>query len=643
MSKLIIIKVLFAFFMICLSGCKAKTTIKDSCGDGFLDPGEECDGVGDLTCASLGYYSTDLLPVCNPDCTLDTTVCGPRCGDSTIDAEHGEVCDSAQFGGQTCESLGYHGGTLACLADCTDYDRTQCENSGRCGDGIIQGEWGETCDGTELGGASCESLGYHGGQLGCLLTCTDFDESGCTAQGRCGDALVQSENGELCDGTNLDGQTCISQGFYGGTLFCSGDCLSFSTDVCATVGRCGDGVVQETYGEQCDGSTLANQTCQTLGWFAGNLICSTSCRFDETVCHDIRFLSTGGYHTCAVLDDGSLWCWGRGDGGQLGNGANVATNLAPVPVTGFTAGGTPISAISVGGFHTCALRSDGTLWCWGNNGTGQLGNGTTSSSNIPVQATITDVAAIDAGGNFTCAVKSNGSVWCWGTNISGQLGINSVVSTNTPTQVQGLTSGFIQVSCGDQHACAVKSDGTIRCWGEGSTGQLGNNATLDSLVPVQVSSMTTGISVTTGMSHTCAINNSGAALCWGANNYGQIGNGGIDLRQIPTNVSTLNSGVTVISSQNDNTCATKSNGAAFCWGQNNGGYLGDGTTTSSNIPVAVSGLSSGTQSVTNGYHQNCALTTSGFAFCWGTNTYGQLGDGSTSPSNIPRAVNPPSL
>ena len=625
-----------------LPGCKTKTTVTSACGDGFLDPGEECDGIGDLTCADLGFHDPAAVPVCTSDCKLITSGCGPRCGDSTIDAEHGEVCDTDQFAGQTCTSLGYHGGTLACSADCTEYDLAPCEATGRCGDGAIQGEWGEVCDGTELGGATCESNGYHGGTLGCLLSCLGFDESACSLTGRCGDGVIQTETGEVCDGTNLDGETCLTQGFYGGTLTCLADCSAFSTDVCASVGRCGDGAIQTSFGEECDLTDLDGESCQTLGYLTGELLCSSGCTFDEGMCLNIGVISSGNYHTCLIMTDGGMWCWGRGDAGQLGNGGNLVTNLAPVPVTGFTATDPQVSVLSAGGFHTCALRVDGTLWCWGAGGAGQLGNNNTASQQTPVQVvTAGTFTAVDTGGNFTCGIKSDGSVWCWGDNSYGQLGNNNTTNSAAPVQAQGLTSGYTVISAGDYHTCAVKSDHTVRCWGRNTNGQLGNNTTTSSSVPVQVSGMSVAVSVTAGISHTCSVSTSGTANCWGANNYGQVGDGSNTQRLTPAFVSGLGNGTAAISTNGEHTCALRTNGSVMCWGLNNGGYLGNGTITSSNIPVQVIGMETGVMAISNSYNHNCALKNNGFAYCWGVNAYGQLGDGSTATSNIPRQVNPP--
>ena len=258
--------------------CEDKTTVTESCGDGFVDPVEECDQTtGGQTCASLGHYNLLGTLTCRSDCLYDRSGCGGRCGDNLVDSEDGEACDGTHLNGNSCVLLGYHGGTLACQPDCGGYDESGCLAVGRCGDGALQGEF-EQCEGAQLAGATCESLGYYRGTLACRSDCT-FDTAGCAE--RCGDGVIQTTEGEACDGSSLDGQTCESLGYHPGALACDAAC---AFDLSGCDGRCGDGAIQAGSGEACDGANLGGQSCESLGERPGTLACDGGCAFDLSAC-----------------------------------------------------------------------------------------------------------------------------------------------------------------------------------------------------------------------------------------------------------------------------------------------------------------------------------------------------------------------
>ena len=249
------------------------------CGNGIMEAGEECDGndiPSDINCLSTEQRMGNVS--CSPSCTVDFSQCyGGVCGDGT--AQKGlDECDGTDFAGQTCQSLGYYGGQLACRENC-QFDLSDCESHGWCGDQKVQGAY-EQCDGTDFAGQTCQSFGYEGGQLACGQNCI-LDLSGCTGFINCGDGTVQAPY-EQCDGTNLAGQTCQSLGYHGGQLACSSDCRLDLTG-CATHGLCGDGIMQGAY-EQCDGTDFAGQTCQSLGYYGGYLTCSADCTIDTSTC-----------------------------------------------------------------------------------------------------------------------------------------------------------------------------------------------------------------------------------------------------------------------------------------------------------------------------------------------------------------------
>lgn len=345
-------------------------------------------------------------------------------------------------------------------------------------------------------------------------------------------------------------------------------------------------------------------------------------------------VTVGINHSCALTTAGGVKCWGFNNRGQLGNGA-TADSSEPVAVSTMASG---VSAISGGGYHTCALTTAGGVKCWGRNDDGQLGNGSNTDSAVPVAVSglASGVVAIDAGNDHTCALTSGGGAMCWGNN-GGRLGNGSPVDTSTPVAVSGLASGVAAIDAGGAHTCALTTAGGLRCWGRNNYGQLGNGSTTDTTIPVVVSGGL-GSGVVTGPNHTCALTQSSGVKCWGYNHNGQLGNGSTTDASTPVAVSGLASGIAAISAGGGNTCALTQTGAVQCWGSNLFGGLGNGSTTQSPLPVGVSSLGSGALAIAVGSGHSCALTTAGGASCWGLNNHGQLGNGSTTESHVPVSV-----
>jgi alpha-tubulin suppressor-like RCC1 family protein len=363
-------------------------------------------------------------------------------------------------------------------------------------------------------------------------------------------------------------------------------------------------------------------------------------------------ITAGAYHTCAVLNTGAVNCWGYNFSGQLGNGT-TANSSAPDAVDTFTGGVTAVS-ITAGYYDTCALLNTGAVNCWGNNGNGQLGNGNTANSSAPVAVNaFTDVTgtavSITAGGTHTCALLNTGAVNCWGNNSVGQLGNNSTADSLVPVGVDPFTVGSasaVSIAAGVDHTCAVLNTGAVNCWGNNSDGQLGNGNTNNSSAPVAVNAFTdvtgTAVSITAGNLHTCAVLNTGAVNCWGDNSYGQLGNGNTTSSSAPVAVNAFTDGATAVSITAGafHTCAVLNTGAVNCWGYNSFGGLGNNTTNNSSAPVAVNAFTGGATavSITAGGFHTCAVLNTGAVNCWGNNGFGRLGNGNTTSSSVPVAV-----
>jgi alpha-tubulin suppressor-like RCC1 family protein len=334
----------------------------------------------------------------------------------------------------------------------------------------------------------------------------------------------------------------------------------------------------------------------------------------------------------------------------------VLGSLVPAPQAALAASqGT--ASIAAGGYQSCSIES-GKAYCWGDNGFGELGDGSTAGSSVPVAVDTSGVLAgktltqIAAGGGFTCALDTAGAAYCWGLNNWGNLGDGSTTSSGVPVAVDtgGVLAGktLTQIAVGGEHACALDSSGAAYCWGLNSSGELGAGSTADSSVPeaVDAGGVLAGktlTQITAGDESTCAVDTEGVAYCWGLNNHGQLGDGsGAVFSTVPVEVDAGGAlaGRTLITAGESDACALDTAGAAYCWGA--AGLVGDGSTVGSSVPVAVdtSGALAGrtlTQ-ITAGESDACALDTAGAAYCWGGNAYGELGDGSTVAASIPVPV-----
>lgn len=281
---------------------------------------------------------------------------------------------------------------------------------------------------------------------------------------------------------------------------------------------------------------------------------------------DVVAVSAGGNHSCAITASGALKCWGDNASGQLGNGVGeygLNSNL-PVDVIGLGSG---VVAVSLGRSHTCAITTSGAVKCWGSNGSGQLGNGTNTNSNTPVDVVgLSGAYLISAGTGHTCAAITGAGVLCWGDNDEGALGNSTTIASNLPAAVTGLTEPVMSLATGYAHTCAVTDAGLVKCWGYNIQGELGIGSTTDNAVPVQIASLSDIALISLGAQFSCALNNSGYTNCWGNNSYGQLGNEVIWFIDEPTSANVQDGSADTISTGSYNTCALKADGSVQCWG-----------------------------------------------------------------------------
>jgi alpha-tubulin suppressor-like RCC1 family protein len=353
-------------------------------------------------------------------------------------------------------------------------------------------------------------------------------------------------------------------------------------------------------------------------------------------------VAAGGNHTCLLNSEGLVWCWGQNLSGQLGRGFESLRELQPAePVTLPSPG--RAKAITSGIDHTCALLVDGKVSCWGSNSSGQLGvgapgNRSTPSAPINLQGS-GRAKAIRAGGSHTCALHTDGTIACWGYNLYGQLGDGGTTNQFATHDVVGMPGGSVavDVTTGLDHTCALKADGAMVCWGRNGDGQLGDGTTAHraSAVTVSVPAGTRAVAIAAGHFHTCALFGAGTVTCWGSNDWGQLG---LDpsttpLLDSPSGTRSLPGGhptqALALSAGGAHTCVLLDDGGAACWGYNGTGELGDGTLTRRHTAATVAAQPSGARirRLSGGSTHHCAVLEDGSVSCWGQNWNGQLGTG----------------
>ena len=356
---------------------------------------------------------------------------------------------------------------------------------------------------------------------------------------------------------------------------------------------------------------------------------------------DVTQVAAGYFHACARLSNGAVKCWGQsGSQGRLGDGT-INPSSIPVAVVGLSSG---VSTVATGTQTSCALMSTGSIKCWGLGYYGGLGNASTADSLTPVAAAgIANAVELVAGNGHFCARLSTGTVLCWGANSSGQVGDGTLIDKSVPTAT-GITTA-VSLAGGTSHSCAALTNGTVQCWGVGNGGQLGNGLSANSSVPVLVSGLSTAIKVAAGVQHSCALLSGGALNCWGVRSSGQLGDGsfGAVVASPGANVPAL-SGLTQISAADKNTCAVTGAGGILCWGYQDFGQIGNGTSAIAAgiaTPQSVTGAASGAISISNGRNSFSLAVINNQLMSWGNNTDGVFGTGiSGGLSLVPVAAGP---
>lgn len=517
-----------------------------------------------------------------------------------------------------------HRGTLS-----TSNDGTSGGDSGGSSDGSTGSSTGGSSGGTSGGGSTGGSTSSFGGAI--------------TAES-------SQNFGEVYVGTKLGNAkqkfTLTNSGSAAFTGLSAGS-LSSPFGVYATFpgmgGTCGSSLAA---GQSCTfyltfrpvSSGVATGTF-TLSYSVDGVSGSASINLSGTGIK-ITQITLGSHHACGVMSTGKIYCWGSNQYGVLGDGTTT-DSYTPVEVSGISTA----TQVSTGNSHTCARLSDGTVKCWGSDSSGQLGNGSGAASSTcggqdcePSPVTVSGISTatqVSAGNGFTCAVLSDNTIKCWGDNGSGQMGEGGGGATEpTPVSVSGISTAT-QVEAGGAHACALLSNKTVKCWGDDGNGQLGDDVALSSKnTPVSVSGISTATQIAVNGDTSCALLADSTVQCWGNDNVGQLGDdASLTNQPTPVSVSGINTASSIAVGSQD-ACAVLSSGVLKCWGRDNRGQLGDDSNTVNQpTPVSALGISTASQVAVGGV-TTCALLTDSSVQCWGGES---LGTGQPAQIEIPRA------
>ena len=604
-------------------------------GWSHVEVGTACGSAGNIcnggTCM-LGCAIDDVFVEpgsVNPD--QDCQVCVPT--------ESTDSYSDASFGDAACNAPGHFcNAALECIEGCyiggTYWERDYPNPDNRCQACTVESatDWS---DRFSLPYQQCDTGKYCNSANACTSGCWIGDEhrdygyrpgntcQSCLASSVFGWSLVGPVDAE-CNASNAmhcdSGYNCVSSCKIGGAVYPP----NYQNDNCQVCKVSNPG-----------GWSLADAGTACGAGSGGKCDASGNC-----ITAVASSIATGGSHTCGLLSDGKVVCWGRNDYGQLGRGTSSAYEAAPAPVTGLPSGVTKITA---GSMHTCALA--GTIaYCWGDNLYGQIGDGTNIQRDAPAVVDLTNVTDIEAGSDHTCAIITSGATTgvprCWGKNDRGQVGDGTTTNRNSPrvlsTAGGSFTQGVTAFAPGGLHTCALRLGIHVWCWGSTEFGQCGDNMGgggygQTRLYPTNVANNVVKISA--GGGHTCAIDTGGEVWCTGDGSFGQLGRGNTASSTLFQPVTGLSSGVVDIKAGWSYSCALTSSRGVTCWGNNTHGQLGRGTSGGNgSTQQLISSLSSGVKvlgQITNVH--TCVITDAGEVKCWGRNNNAALGLGFTSP------------
>jgi parallel beta-helix repeat protein len=357
---------------------------------------------------------------------------------------------------------------------------------------------------------------------------------------------------------------------------------------------------------------------------------------------NLKAVSAGMFSSLALEDDGTLWAFGQNVYGQLGINSAANTNIPAITLILSN-----VEAASAGSYHAAAVKTDGTVWGWGFNTSGQVGDGTTIQRNQPVQvltpsAPLTNMVSVAAGATHTAGLKNDGTVWAWGGNNHGQLGDGTTTNRTKAVQVVttgGPLTGIVEIAAGAHHTVALKNDGTVWIWGRNSTGQLGNGTTTSQSYAIQVSLANSALAVAAGDGHTIALMSDRTLMAWGGNAFGQLGDNSTANRLSPVPVGTISS-VASISAHHNHTMAVKLDSTVWGWGSNAFGEIGNASFSNARTPQQLTGLVAASATIAPnpgdcGGHHGLLINSDGTLSAWGSNLYGQLGNGQFGYSTTP--------
>jgi alpha-tubulin suppressor-like RCC1 family protein len=325
-------------------------------------------------------------------------------------------------------------------------------------------------------------------------------------------------------------------------------------------------------------------------------------------------------HSIVLCNDGTVWTTGNNTAGQLGNGTTTNKNT-PIQVSGLS----DIVAVAAGDFHSLALKNDGTVWAWGDNGYGQLGDGTTTMKTTPVQVNgLSGMRAIEAGASHSLAIKKDSTVWVWGYNFFGQLGDSTTTNKTSPVKINSL-SNIISIDAGDYHSIALKDNGTVYSWGRNNNGQLGDGTTVNKNYPITLTSINGVVAIATGSNHSLAKKSNETIWSWGLNQFGQLGDNTTTDKNSPVQILSLSSSIKIAAGLH-HSIVLVNDSSILPWGRNNTGQLGDGTTSDKLTPIQVPNFLN-INTISAGGSTSLSVKKDGTVWGWGNNNPGQLGDG----------------